>query len=175
MLTKNGRVFSCRGFSLPPTLPVTSPVSSLHFLMRALAFVLGAALLQSAAAAYVRPPCELNKTRAGFDILSATLPADGNRITIVQCGDTPIERPNFNLLRTSDFRTISYGMQSVYLNAAYAALHGYKYEFYVVDANGTFGRNPSWCRVPAVKRALKVRPNEALLRHRRLCICYVLL
>ena len=143
--------------------------------MRALAFVLGAALLQSAAAAYVRPPCELNKTRAGFDILSATLPADGNRITIVQCGDTPIERPNFNLLRTSDFRTISYGMQSVYLNAAYAALHGYKYEFYVVDANGTFGRNPSWCRVPAVKRALKVRPNEALLRHRRLCICYVLL
>ena len=118
--------------------------------------VLLAAAVTPQGAAYSRPPCELNKTRGGFEIFRGEAGGHQTRITILQCGDLPLERPNFELLRSQHYDAVPLSMQSIYLNAAYAALHGYKYEYFQVDANGTHGRGRQWCRIPAIRSVLQV-------------------
>ena len=102
--------------------------------------------------------------RGGISLFGGT--PSNLRIAIVQCGNTAVDFPDFGSLvdgSPRDFDNIPYGVQSIYMNALYAAAHGYKYEYYVFNSK-TIERYPTWCRVPTMRRSLTQRhpPDMAL-------------
>jgi hypothetical protein len=65
-------------------------------------------------------------------------------------------RPDFQKLRVrGEYNNIPLSLQSMYLNAAYATLHDYTYEYYKADG-AELGRNIAWCRILAVKKARNI-------------------
>lgn len=105
-----------------------------------------------------------NPSREGVSLFGGT--PSQLRIVIVQCGDTAVDLPDFGMLSSGHaraFEDVPYGVQSIYLNALYAADHGYAYEYFVFN-NRTIERYPTWCRVPAMRRALTQRhPPDMVL------------
>jgi len=70
-------------------------------------------------------------------------------IVILQCNDKPLgQLPDFEMLRQGYDRVDLY-RQSAYLNAAYAALHGYAYRYHFDNQCGG-GRHKTWCKLQAL-------------------------
>jgi hypothetical protein len=92
-------------------------------------------------------------TRGGIALFTPHRPDRSQMIRLLQCGDS---LPDISALARGELSAASYAAKTALANLLWALERGHAYAFYLQTPDT--GRNPSWCRVRAMRHALTESP-----------------